>query len=106
MSDNNITTPAAAPLLKSFDPRPLLARGKFVLTLVGVLVFAVLGALEITVGHGSPEILERIIMWLGLTITGGLGVIGVDDALTKPTLARALERLVTAGGKADAPPPG
>lgn len=93
---------SASALLKSFDPRPLHKRAKFVLTLVGALALLLLGALEILRGHGAPEVLERVVTWLGLTVGIGTGGIALDDARTKPILAQALERVVA---PADARPP-
>jgi hypothetical protein len=87
-------TPPAAAILRAFDPRPLYRRAKVILTLIGAVGLLALGALEIIAGRGSPEVLERIVTWVGLVVGVGTGGVALDDARTKPILARALERVI------------
>lgn len=99
------TVPSASALLKSFDPRPLTRRAKFVLTLVGAVGLLLLGLAEIIWGGASPDVIERIVTWFGLIVLAGTGGITLDDARVKPILARALNRVVAVQAEADARPP-
>jgi uncharacterized protein YcfJ len=76
--------------LRAWDGRPLWARGKWTVTVLGVAVLAGLFVANRTTG-GSPDTDRDIVLALGVVLGGYLGAEGATDARTRPVLARTAQ---------------
>jgi hypothetical protein len=77
-------------VVRAWDGRPLWARGKWTVTVLGVLVLAGLFVLNRATG-GSPDTDRDIVLALGVVLGGYLGAEGATDARTRPVLARTAQ---------------
>lgn len=74
-------------VVRAWDGRPLWARGKWTVTVLGVAVLASMFAVNRSTG-GSPDTDRDIILALGVLLGAYLGAEGATDARTRPVLAR------------------
>lgn len=77
-------------VVRAWDSRPLWARGKWTVTVLGVAVLAALFAINRSTG-GSPDTDRDIVLALGVVLGGYLGAEGATDARTRPVLARTAQ---------------
>lgn len=77
-------------VVRAWDGRPLWARGKWTVTVLGVAVLAGLFAVN-RATNGSPDTDRDIVLALGVLLGAYLGAEGATDARTRPVLARTAQ---------------
>jgi hypothetical protein len=77
-------------VVRAWDGRPLWARAKWTVTVLGVAVLAALFAVNRATG-GSPDTDRDIVLALGVLLGAYLGAEGATDARTRPVLARTAQ---------------
>jgi len=83
-------------VVRAWDGRPLWARGKWTVTVLGVAVLGAMFAGNRASG-GSPDTDRDIVLALGVLLGAYLGAEGATDARVRPVLAsKAQERPVKA----------
>ena len=73
-------------VVRAWDGRPLWARGKWTVTVLGVVVLGAMFAGNRSTG-GSPDTDRDIVLALGVLLGAYLGAEGATDARTRPVLA-------------------
>lgn len=74
-------------VVRAWDGRPLWARAKWTITVLGVAVLGAMFAGNRVTG-GSPDTDRDIVLALGVLLGAYLGAEGATDARTRPVLAR------------------
>ena len=77
-------------VVRAWDGRPLWARGKWTVTVLGVAILAGLFIANRVTG-GSPDTDRDIVLALGVLLGAYLGAEGATDARTRPVLARTAQ---------------
>lgn len=77
-------------VVRAWDGRPLWARAKWTVTVLGVAVLASMFAVNRATG-GSPDTDRDIVLALGVLLGAYLGAEGATDARTRPVLARTAQ---------------
>ena len=86
-------------VVRAWDGRPLWARGKWTVTVLGVAVLGAMFAGNRATG-GSPDTDRDIVLALGVLLGAYLGAEGVSDARTRPVLARTSQERAVMGSNA------
>lgn len=74
-------------VVRAWDGRPLWARAKWTVTVLGVAVLGAMFGFNRTTG-GDPATDRDIVLAIGVLLGAYLGAEGATDARTRPVLAR------------------
>jgi hypothetical protein len=74
-------------VVRAWDGRPLWARGKWTITVLGVAVLGSMFAFNRATG-GDPDTDRDIVLALGVLLGAYLGAEGTTDARVRPVLAK------------------